>query len=66
MKKSFGEVLAEVFSYSIGILFCIGWILNLISFIGLNFSSPYRAEVIRGMGVVTPMGGVIGYFNIKD
>jgi len=66
MKKDFKEVLSEVFVYSIATLGLIGWVLNLVAFTGLNFSSPYKAEVIRGIGVFSPVGSVIGYFNIND
>lgn len=44
----------------------IGWALNFFMFFCLNFESPYRAEVIRGIGVVSPLGAVMGYINIKD
>ena len=32
----------------------LGWVLNLLCFFNLDFQSPYRAEVIRGIGVVSP------------
>lgn len=49
--------------YIIGV---VGWIFNLVLFLNLNFSAPYRAEVLRGIGVATPLGAVIGFININD
>ena len=44
-----------------------GWINNLVQFIKLDFQEPYKAEIIRGVGIpVVPFGIVIGYINIKD
>ena len=44
----------------------LGWILNLITCIGLDFKSPYKVEVIRGIGVISPIGSILGYIDIKD
>lgn len=44
----------------------VGWCMNLYKFVTLNFESPYKAEVIRGVGVFTGIGAVTGYINIKD
>ena len=30
------------------------------------FKSPYKAEVIRGIGVFSPLGAIIGYVQLKD
>jgi hypothetical protein len=49
--------------YGLGIL---GWFINLVLFLGLNFSAPYRAEIIRGIGVFTPAGALVGYLHIED
>jgi len=42
-----------------------GWVRNLYLFTQLDFQEPYKAEVIRGIGI-TPLGGIIGYININD
>lgn len=44
-----------------------GWVFNLIALIDCDFEAPYKAEIIRGVGVVAaPVGGVVGYFDIED
>lgn len=66
MKKFNGDVVAEIISFVIGGILLIGWIINLAGFFGLNFESPYRAEAIRGIGVFTPIGSILGYIDIND
>lgn len=49
------------------IVISIGWLMNVWSFAHLNFQAPYKAEVIRGAGIlVAPLGGIAGYININD
>lgn len=49
------------------ILFCgVGWILNLVKFLHCDFQAPYKAEVIYGAGIITPIGTITGWINIKD
>ncbi len=43
----------------------IGWIRNLVQFTNLDFKEPYKAEIIRGIGLVS-YGGIIGWIDIKD
>lgn len=41
----------------------IGWILNIIKIIGLDFSAISGEHVVRIVGIfVAPIGGVAGYF----
>lgn len=58
-------------TFTIIVLFCLvvgyGWISNIVRFVRLDFQSPYKAEVLRGVGiVVAPMGVVEGFIKIKD
>jgi len=43
-----------------------GWVKNLIKLSELDFESPYKAEVIRAVGIIPPVGAVVGYFEIED
>lgn len=54
-----------IFTIIIVVILIIGWIMNVVKFINLDFKPPYKAEIIRGVGL-TPLGGIIGYINIKD
>jgi len=50
------------------IFFCVyGWVFNLIKLTKTDFQPPYKAEVLRGIGVITVIPGVImGHIEIED
>jgi Na+/glutamate symporter len=57
----------SVLVYVLVIIFSVvGWGMNLYKFVKLDFKSPYKAEVIRAVGVATGLGAVTGYININD
>jgi len=64
------ELLAKtLFAIIIVILICLptyGWIKNLIELTKLDFKEPYKAEVLRAVGIPTPLGCILGFINIKD
>ena len=44
-----------------------GWILNIYMLVQLDFEPPYKAEVIRIIGIpVGIVGSVIGYINFDE
>jgi len=48
-----------------GVLF--GYFSNIYKLTKCNFKAPYKAEVLRGVGIfVAPMGVIAGYCEIKD
>jgi len=45
----------------------VGWVINLVRFFQCDFEPSYKAEIIRGIGIVAaPVGGVVGYIPIRD
>jgi len=51
------------------LVFCallFGWISNVYQYTKLDFKSPYKAEAIRTIGLIPPIGAVIGYIKIND
>ena len=45
----------------------VGWVKNGIALFHCNFKAPYKAEVIRTIGVfVAPIGSVAGFADIED
>lgn len=46
----------------------VGWGLNIVKFAECDFKSPYKAEIIRGIGIapVPIIGMVTGYMKIED
>jgi len=58
---------SSIIAISIIVLIGYGWFANLYKLSQYNFSSPYKAEFLRGVGaVVFPVGVVMGYFTIED
>lgn len=47
-------------------LLFLGYVLNIVKFVKCDFKAPYKEELIRGIGMVIPYGGIIGYLNIED
>jgi hypothetical protein len=44
-----------------------GWVRNVVRFCNCDFEAPYKAEVIRGVGIfVVPVGIVAGDVTIED
>ena len=63
MKNDNGVFLVLIF-----ILICTyGWVLNIYKLVKLDFNEPYKAEVIRIIGIPTGIvGSVIGYMNFDE
>ena len=43
-----------------------GEVLSVIKFVKSDFKPSYKREIVYGVGMVTGLGVIIGYFNIKD
>ena len=43
-----------------------GWIKNIVKLTRCDFEAPYKAEIIRVVGIVPPVGAVVGWLNIDD
>lgn len=70
-KETFWEKTKNLLGTGIGVVLLLvlafGWILNLVKFFKLDFREPFKAEVIRGIGLApTPIGSILGYISIKD
>lgn len=68
MKKLLSFQLALSIIYvSIALFLGIGWILNVVKFVKSDFKPSYKREIIRGVGIIAPpVGGVVGWLDIKD
>ena len=46
---------------------CFGYIANIVRLADTDFQAPYKAEIIRVVGIaVPPLGMVAGFINIAD
>lgn len=49
------------------VAFMVGWCVNVYRFCTSDFESPYRAEIIRGVGIpVAPVGAVVGFIDLEE
>lgn len=69
-KKEAIKILAFLFIVffilGISLLAFIGYIANLEQFLKCDFQKPYRTEIIRGIGVISPLGCITGWIKIED
>ena len=64
--KQKGFISLTGFVLIIYLVFLTGYVMNIVKFVRLDFKAPYKAEVIRGIGIVPPIGGVLGYIKVTD
>lgn len=43
----------------------IGWVRCVVKLVKQDFDTPYKAELIYGIGTFTGAGAIIGWINIK-
>ncbi len=43
-----------------------GYLMNIYKLYHCDFSAPYRAEALRVVGVITPLGMVLGYLDLEE
>ena len=60
------KVLLVVLLIGALILSVTGWIKNIVKLSECDFVAPYNAEVIRVVGIIPPVGAVLGWLEIED
>lgn len=63
-----------MYSSLLGLIFCLllfvaiatGWGLNMYKFVKCDFEAPYKAEILRGIGIIPPIGAIMGWIHIED
>lgn len=55
-----------LFGFCIVVALGTGWIINCVKFARLDFKAPVKAEIIRGIGLLPPVGAVVGWITIDD
>ena len=61
-----GFTIIELIVVIVMIFSIIGYAMNIYKLVKCDFKAPYKAEIIRGIGIVTGTGVVIGYISISD
>jgi hypothetical protein len=66
MKKQQGYTVTVLLLIILTLVGATGWGLNIYKLTQCNFESPYKCEVLRVIGLIPPIGAVMGYVNISD
>ena len=69
MKKLINGLFELTVSIGIIAICCVlllGWLMNLYTFLHLDFKTPYKAEIVRGIGIIPIVGMITGYMTIED
>ena len=64
----------KVIAFIIVVMVCValvasvyGWIANVVYFFECDFEAPYKAEIVRAIGIpIGPVGSVMGFIHIDD
>ena len=60
-------IFSFLFIMAAAVLGIFGYCANVYKVFGTDFESPYKAEVIRTVGIfVPPVGVIAGYLTIED
>ena len=43
-----------------------GYVCNVIKLIQCDFKPPHKKEIIHAIGIIPPIGSVLGFIDIKD
>jgi hypothetical protein len=58
------------FLFLLWIVFAVGlgtgWVKNIVKFTKCDFEAPYKTEVLRGVGIIPPIGAVIGWMTFDE
>lgn len=56
--------LEQIIVLAIYVALIVGWILGLVKFFQCDFTAPYKAEIIYGLGIVSGYNCIVGWFNL--
>lgn len=43
-----------------------GWVQNIYKLANADFESPYKTEIVRVIGILPPVGAVVGWMDIGE
>lgn len=59
-----GFTLVEIMVLIFGSIIGLGWVKNIVKFTKCDFKTPYKAEIIYGVGLLPLVGAVTGWLNV--
>ena len=59
-----GELL--IVGLVVAVIIGTGWVKNLIKLTDCDFASPYKTEIVRVIGIIPPVGAVVGWMDIGE
>lgn len=68
MSKAFEKICGGslLLGFILVVVMGTGWIMNCYKFAKLDFKQPVKAEILRGIGLIPPIGAVMGWVPIDD
>jgi hypothetical protein len=64
--KIIGFLFASFFVFGLSLLALLGYVVNIDKFFRCDFQAPYKTEIIRGIGIISPLGCITGWIKIED
>lgn len=62
MKNGIGSTAGWIFVLTLWVVAIGGWILNIVKFVDLDFTTVTGMMILRGIGIfMAPLGAVLGY-----
>ena len=62
-KFGVGFIIGLILLMMVGI---VGWVMNLYKLIHCDFEQPYKAEIVRTIGLIPVVGAFTGYMNLGN
>lgn len=60
-----GSATMLILVWAVIIMMGVGWVKNIFGLTQCDFEEPYKAEIIRIIGIpVAPVGGIVGYMDV--
>ena len=53
-------------TFAVAILGFAGLVQDIYKFVNCDFKAPYKAEILYGVGLIPPIGSIMGWLNIQD
>jgi hypothetical protein len=64
MKTGILALVLTVAMAALGFAAFAGWAMNIYKFASCDFEPSYKAEIVHGVGIVTPIGCITGWMDL--
>ena len=60
------ELMIVILAFCIVIVVGGGWVKNIVKLTDCDFDAPYKTEVVRVIGILPPVGAIVGWMDIGE